>query len=72
MNGQWLYMDGARRAALLQSAGRHQHLQSGFPCDPAPGECEVCDVLWLIDQGEGEQLDNFFNLRDALEAAPCL
>lgn len=47
---------------------RHVDLQAGFPVIPEPGECEACDILWLIEHGEGDRADNLYNLRDALEA----
>lgn len=65
----WVGMPGAMRQELLAEGDRHFHATAGFPYEPQAGECEVCDVLWLIKNGEGDRLGNFFHLRDALQEA---
>jgi len=48
----------------LKQARNHVDLVNGYPSTPSPGECEVCDILWLLDNAEGEEDDSLFALRD--------
>lgn len=57
-----------RRA--VDEAVFHIDLVNGFPAVASPGECEVCDILWLIENGEGDEADNLFHLRDAWRERP--
>jgi hypothetical protein len=49
----------------LDQAPRHLDAQNGYPLPPAAGECEICDILWLLDNDEGNCVENLFHLRDA-------
>lgn len=50
------------------AAGREHlpHMWAGFPAEVKAAECEICDILWLIDQREGDQTENLLNLQAAL------